>query len=99
MDKNFVDSGISSQPEYAFWDIERGWSIENRGVDPDIEVVYRPEDYIAGRDPQLERGIAELMKKIQEQPVQRPTPPPFPDKSGRDKAAAAGSGGGNTGNR
>lgn len=88
MDKGFVDNGISSQPEFAFWDVDRGWSIENRGVDPDIVVEYLPEDYIAGRDPQLERGIEELMKKMEQQPVKRPQPPPFPDKSGQTNGRA-----------
>jgi tricorn protease len=78
MDKRFVDAGISSQPEYAWWDPKRGWSIENHGVDPDIEVEYRPEDYLAGRDPQLERGIAEMTKALQEKPVVRLQPPPLP---------------------
>jgi tricorn protease len=81
MDKGFVDNGISSQPEFAWFDAERGWDIENVGVAPDIEVDYRPEDWIAGRDPQLDRGIEELMKRMQEKPVKRPTPPPFPDRS------------------
>jgi tricorn protease len=88
MDKGFVDNGISSQPEFAFWDVDRGWSIENRGVDPDIVIEYLPEDYIAGRDPQLDRGIDELMKKMEQQPVKRPQPPPFPDKSGRTNGRA-----------
>jgi tricorn protease len=78
MDKRFVDSGLSSQPEFAWWDAKRGWSLENVGVEPDIEVEYRPEDYIAGRDPQLDRGIEEMLKKIQEKPVERPTVPPLP---------------------
>ena len=38
--------------------------IEGYGVDPDIEVENDPKSIIAGRDPQLERAIAEMMKKI-----------------------------------
>jgi tricorn protease len=86
MDKAFVDAGISSQPEFAWFDMERGWDIENVGVTPDIEVDYRPEDWIAGRDPQLERGIEELMKKIEKEPVKRPTPPPFPNRAPKNNA-------------
>jgi tricorn protease len=81
MDKGFVDNGVSSQPEFAWFDHERGWAIENQGVSPDIEIDYRPEDWVNGRDPQLERGIEELMKQIQAKPVKRPTPPPFPDRA------------------
>ncbi|MBC8105500.1 MAG: PD40 domain-containing protein [Anaerolineae bacterium] len=78
MDKAFVDNGSSSQPEFAWWDSKRGWSLENRGVEPDIEVEYRPEDYIAGRDPQLDRGIEEMMKKLKESPIEKPKAPPLP---------------------
>ncbi|MFZ1887881.1 MAG: S41 family peptidase [Candidatus Binataceae bacterium] len=59
-----ADGGLTTQPEFAFWFDDVGWSVENRGVDPDIEVEYPPHDYAAGRDPQLERGLAELMKLI-----------------------------------
>src|SRR5213076_1646966 len=81
MDKPFMDNGASSQPEFAWWDAKRGWSLENQGVAPDIEVDYRPDDYLAGRDPQLDRGIEELMKKLNENPPKKPAPPAWPDKS------------------
>lgn len=81
-DKGFVDSGMSSQPEFAWFDA-RGWSIENHGVDPDIEVEYTPEDFIAGKDPQLDRAIAEMTKKIAEKPVVRPEVPAFPIRNGK----------------
>ena len=77
-DKAFVDSGMSSQPEFAWWDAKRGWSIENHGVDPDIEVEWRPEDRIAGRDPQLDRAIDEMMRMLKEKPIDKPKAPPFP---------------------
>ncbi len=38
--------------------------VENYGTDPDIEVVVAPQDYRAGRDPQMERALAELMTAI-----------------------------------
>src|SRR3989442_7838976 len=38
--------------------------IEGHGVDPDIEVDNDPKSEIEGRDPQLERGIAEIMSKL-----------------------------------
>jgi tricorn protease len=87
MDKRFVDAGVSSQPEFAWWDAKRGWSIENQGVSPDIEVEYRPEDYIAGRDPQLDRGIEEMMRMLKEKPVQKPKAPAFPVRAPKTEAA------------
>ena len=88
-DKRFIDNGSMTEPEFAWWDAKRGWSLENKGVEPDIKVEYTPMDYIAGKDPQLERGIEELMKMIQQKPVMRPEPPPFPEKFGGNGKAAA----------
>jgi tricorn protease len=88
MDKRFVDGGVSSQPEFAWWEAKRGWGIENQGVAPDIEVDVRPEDYIAGRDPQMDRGIQELLKALEKNPVKKPEPPAWPDKSLRAMQAA-----------
>jgi tricorn protease len=49
-------------------------------VDPDIEVDNDPKSEIAGRDPQLERGIAEVMLKLKN-PVKLPPRPPAPIKT------------------
>ncbi len=59
-----VDGSITSQPEYAFWFDDVGWRVENYGVDPDIEVDLTPQDFGAGRDPQLERALKEVMKML-----------------------------------
>jgi len=80
-DKLFIDGGLSTQPEFAWWDLKRGWGLENRGVEPDILIDIRPEDWVAGRDPQLDRGILEIERLLAEKPIQRPQPPPIPDKS------------------
>ena len=40
--------------------------MENYGTEPDIEVLVTPQDYREGRDPQLERGIEELLAIIAE---------------------------------
>jgi len=87
-DKRFIDGGSITEPEFAWWDPQRGWSIENQGVAPDIEVEYAPADYLADRDPQIDRAIDELMKKIADQPVMRPSPPPFPDRVHQPQQAA-----------
>ena len=50
------------------------------GVDPDIEVDNDPKSTIEGRDPQLERGIAEVMARLK-QPVKLPSKPPGPVKT------------------
>lgn len=74
----FVDGGHTTQPSYSFWFIDVGWKVENYGTDPDIEVNYRPQDYIASNDPQLDRAIAELGQQLEAQPPQVPTFEPRP---------------------
>ncbi|MCX7924545.1 MAG: PDZ domain-containing protein [Fimbriimonadales bacterium] len=74
----FVDQGLTTQPEYAFWFHDVGWRVENYGTDPDIEVEYAPQDYAAGRDPQLDRAIAEILKRIEANPPKLPDFEPRP---------------------
>ncbi|MET4622518.1 tricorn protease [Arthrobacter sp. 2762] len=62
-----------TQPRYATWfGGGIGWDVENRGVEPDIEVLFPPHAYAAGSDPQLEYGIGALKEMIQELPTDRP---------------------------
>lgn len=58
---NLVDGGVTTQPEFSFWFHDVGWGVENYGVDPDIEVEITPQDYERGYDPQLDRGIKEVL--------------------------------------
>ncbi|MCS7272620.1 MAG: PDZ domain-containing protein [Fimbriimonadales bacterium] len=74
----FVDQGLTTQPEYAFWFYDVGWRVENYGTDPDIEVEYAPQDYMAGRDPQLERAIEEILKQLEANPPRLPDFEPRP---------------------
>jgi tricorn protease len=70
---SLADGTGVTQPRYATWFGDGvGWSVENYGVDPDIEVTYPPHAYAAGRDPQLEYGIGALKEMIQELPTDRP---------------------------
>ena len=77
-DKPFVDMGMSTQPEYAWWSPKDGWSVENRGVSPDVDVDVTPADRAAGKDPQLDAAIDWLLKKLQEDPKELPKHPDFP---------------------
>ncbi len=70
--QSFVDGGGTTQPEYSFWFVDVGWRVENYGTDPDIEVDYRPQDYIAEGDPQLDRAIEELLRQMEENPPELP---------------------------
>jgi len=76
-----IDGGHVNVPEFGFTNAKGEWIIEGHGVDPDIEVENDPASLIQGKDPQLERGVAELMKKLQANPTKRPTRPPDPVKA------------------
>lgn len=85
-----VDGGLVTNPEAAWWDTKGGWSIENHGVDPDIPVQNLPQDLARGKDAQLDRAIAEVLKLRDEHPPVKPSFGPVPDKSrkgyqGREK--------------
>jgi len=62
--RRLIDGTILSQPEYAFWFRDTGFGVENYGVDPDIEVEYRPDHYIKGVDPQIDYAIDSLMEDL-----------------------------------
>jgi tricorn protease len=44
--------------------VEGQWVIEGHGVDPDVEVDNDPASVLAGKDPQLERAVAEVMQQM-----------------------------------
>ena len=55
-------------PTFSIYDTTGKWIIEGYGVDPDIAVVDDPAELAQGRDPQLERAIAEVKKALQNTP-------------------------------
>ncbi|MFI9340184.1 S41 family peptidase [Streptomyces sp. NPDC052773] len=71
-----VDGTLVTQPKYAFWLEGYGWGVENHGVDPDIEVVHRPQDHAADRDPQLDEAIRLALESLESTPAK--VPPPLP---------------------
>ncbi|MCH7548605.1 MAG: peptidase S41, partial [Candidatus Krumholzibacteriota bacterium] len=73
-----IDGGDVRVPEWGFLDLDGKWAIENYGVDPDIKVENDPRSVIEGRDPQLERGIKEVLEAMDEQPRALPVRPADP---------------------
>ncbi|MBY0501502.1 MAG: PDZ domain-containing protein [Alphaproteobacteria bacterium] len=69
---NLIDGGATTQPEFSFWFHDVGWAVENYGVDPDIEVEITPQDYEKGVDPQLDRGIKEVLDILKASPPRVP---------------------------
>jgi len=62
-------------------DLAGAYIIEGHGVDPDIEVANDPASVIAGRDPQLERAVAEVLAAIDGGLVPLPARPADPVKT------------------
>ncbi len=80
-DKPLVDQGMITQPVYAMWDPKLGWSVENHGVDPDIEIEDLPQDIARGVDAQLDKAIEVVMKLREEHPPVKPAFGPKPKKN------------------
>jgi tricorn protease len=76
-----IDGGSIFVPESALASAKGQWIIEGYGVDPDIEVENDPKSVIEGKDPQLERAVAEIMKKLKDHPVKLPPRPAAPIKT------------------
>ena len=75
-----IDNGRVTVPNVSAWDVVDGkstWIVENHGIDPDIEVDNRPDLVMEGRDPQLERGIAELLAALAKHPPAHPKRPAY----------------------
>jgi tricorn protease len=77
-----LDGGTVFVPEFGTADADGHWIIEGHGVDPDIVVEQDPVAVMHGSDPQLERGIEELMKLLPSAPSGLPEKPAPPIKTG-----------------
>jgi tricorn protease len=69
------DGGSLSTPSFRFLDLEGKWAVEGVGVDPDVEVVDRPDALAQGDDPTLEAAVKYLLDELRRNPPKRPTPP------------------------
>ena len=71
------DGTLTTQPEYSFWFKDVGFSVENYGTDPDIEIDILPQDHVKAKDPQLDKAIEIALKDLNQ------NPPLIPDFSNR----------------
>src|SRR6185295_10981610 len=55
-----IDGGAINVPTSALASPEGQWVIEGHGVEPEND----PASVLAGKDPQLERAVAEVMKQM-----------------------------------
>jgi tricorn protease len=80
--QELVDGTCITVPQYAFSFTDFGWSVENYGVDPDVEVLNTPDDWAAGRDAQLETAVQLALEALDKQsPLVPPDPATGPSKA------------------
>ena len=72
-----MDGGYITIPESALYTPDSQWSVENHGVDPDVEVEDQPAALLAGHDAQLETAVDMLMKQLAGRPAGLPALPPL----------------------
>ncbi len=75
-----MDGGTVFVPEFAYANAKGQWTVEGHGVDPDIVVENDPKSVIEGHDPQLERGVAELLRALDKSNPKLPEHAPYPVK-------------------
>ena len=73
---DLVDGGNVTVPTFRMFDPNGKWFAEGHGVDPDIVVNEDPTQLAKGTDPQLQRAIDEVQKRVAAQP-KAPKQPPY----------------------
>src|SRR5262249_49762607 len=73
-----LERGAVTAPDLAIFP-EDGWTVENVGVSPDIDVEQAPAAVAAGKDPQLDKAIEVVLDELAKNPPPAPpSRPPFP---------------------
>ena len=74
-----MDGGVVFAPNFAVWNPNGTFDVENRGVAPDIEVQLDPAAVRQGHDPQLEKAIEVVMQELKANPPAEYKRPPYPN--------------------
>lgn len=69
------DGTVITVPMNAAWFDTYGWSVENHGVEPDIEALRTPLDWAEGRHAVLDDAVRLALELLEEQPAA--TPPTY----------------------
>jgi tricorn protease len=80
-----LDGGSVTAPNLAFYNLNAGWEVENRGVAPDVEVEMDPALWRQGRDPQLEKAVELVLEQLKKTPppvYKRPAYPNYHKRGG-----------------
>ncbi|MFP3992878.1 S41 family peptidase, partial [Streptomyces sp. E11-3] len=66
------DGTVITVPMNAAWFDAYGWSIENLGVEPDLEVLRTPLDWAEGRHAQLDDAVRVALDRLEQHPASDP---------------------------
>ncbi|WP_329121479.1 S41 family peptidase [Streptomyces sp. NBC_01465] len=66
------DGTVITVPMNAAWFDEYGWSVENHGVEPDIEALRTPLDWAEGRHAQLDDAVRVALDLLAQHPAAIP---------------------------
>ena len=73
-----IDGGWVTSPDNAVYDpVNKKWIAENEGVAPDIAVRQDAKALEAGKDPQLERAVKEVLRLLELNPTKEIEVPEF----------------------
>jgi tricorn protease len=78
-----IDGGGITVPDARLYYNSGKWFDEGVGVKPDFEVWDDPNLIVQGRDPQMEKVVEEVMKKVNTNPLKRTPPPAREDRTAK----------------
>jgi tricorn protease len=76
-----MDGGLVTAPGFAFWTPEEGFGVENVGIPPDYDIDIWPKDWVAGKDPQLDKAIELAQDALKKHPPKDDKRPPYPKRA------------------
>ncbi|MFQ3557857.1 S41 family peptidase [Streptomyces gramineus] len=66
------DGTVITVPMNAAWFEEYGWSVENHGVAPDVEILRTPLDWAEGRHVEMDDAIQRALDLLTDHPAAQP---------------------------
>jgi tricorn protease len=76
-----IDGGSVTVPTFGIYNTKGEWIIEGYGVDPDVEVIDDPAAMAKGGDPQLERAISEVVRRLKDHSPREVKKPKYPNRA------------------
>src|SRR5579871_2164492 len=88
-----MDGGSVTAPRVAFYNPSGEWDVENHGVEPDFEVEITPKDWMAGRDPQIEKAVSLVLDSLKKNPLPVAKKPAYPNYHSGERSEGVAAGG------